>query len=67
MNGHRRTLNPPSGALHVVKFLDAGRQVSKRGCSTTNKGEASCVYGSKSIVTRAFARKVGLSNGGITP
>jgi hypothetical protein len=65
MNGHRRTLNPPVGPF-TVKFLDAGRQVT-RGDAQQRIKVRRRVFMAVIDSDQGFRRKLGLSNGGITP
>ena len=65
MNGRRRTLNPPVGPF-TVKFLDAGRQVTRRDAQQRIKVRRR-VFMAVIDSDQGFRRKLGLSNGGITP
>jgi hypothetical protein len=65
MNGRRRTLNPPVGPF-TVKFLDAGRQVTRRDAQQRIKVSRR-VFRAVIDSDQGFRRKLGLSNGGITP
>jgi hypothetical protein len=65
MNGRRRTLNPPVGPF-TAKFLDAGRRVTRRDAQQRIKVSRR-VFTAVIDSDQGFRRKLGLSNGGITP